>query len=256
MANNVLTDAFSQKLKGIEGWLSPSAAEFTACLFKSERIGNVVEFGVYHGKYLALLYHLTADYNSRVVGFDAFIGAGDLNIPQEIIFRNIREACGDTDRLSIVHADTMVLQRGEVLKHIPEPIGFISVDAGHEADNLLNDISLAAELIAPGGIIAVDDAFNRSTPGAIEGTCRYFEMRNQGRLAPFAQCYNKLFLTTADRHAHFLDATRQYVCKNAPTDEGCANTLKREQENQKAGFVPRFFGWELVTFLGAARMQA
>ncbi|MBA4147592.1 MAG: class I SAM-dependent methyltransferase [Verrucomicrobia bacterium] len=249
MATTFVTDAFAQKLNSINGWLAPLAAEFTGYLLKSERIGNVVEFGVYHGKYLAVLYELTADYDSRVAGFDAFIGADDLQIPQDIIFRNIRAACGNADRLSIVHADTMVLQRSDVLKHVPEPIGFISVDAGHEAINLLNDINLAAELIKPGGIIAVDDAFNHSTPGAIEGTCQYFQQKNQGRLAPFAQCYNKLFLTTADRHTHFLDLTKQYVCENAATDEKCARTLKREQENKNVRFVPRFFGWEIVPFL-------
>jgi hypothetical protein len=244
-----LSESFVRKLEGINGWLAPQAAEFTAYLFQSGLRGNVVEFGVFHGKYLAALYYLTATLQSRVLGVDAFFGSADVDISQQVIIENIREACGDSDRLSLFCANTMSLKRDDVLKLLPEPIAFISVDAGHESENLVNDISLAAELIAPGGIIALDDAFNYTTPGAVEGTCRYFEQNNNARIAPFAHCYNKLFITSAEHHSYFLEITNRYLHENKTRDY-CANTLSRREINEASGgYKPRFFGFEIVPFL-------
>lgn len=243
-----LDKSFRTKLERISGWLHLQAAEFTLYLLNSRIQGNVLELGVFHGKYLALLYGATAKYKSQVLGVDLFVGSANVNESIQLVKESIRIACGDDERLCILYANTMSLKREDVLKLLSEPITFISVDAGHEADNLLNDITLAAELLAPGGIVAVDDAFNHSTPGAIEGTCRYFSERNMGRLAPFAHCYNKLFLTSLSCHAQLLDLARRYVYDNQSVDY-CARTLARQRENEAIGFVPRFFGYELLPFL-------
>ena len=245
---SAISESFLQKLERINGWLAPEAAQFTVYLIKSGLKGNVVELGVFHGRYLALLYQATAEQQSRFLGIDAFIGSADVEASQRFIKSNILEVCGDCDRLELLCADTMSLKRQDVLALLPEPITFISVDAGHEADNLLNDITLAAELITPGGLIAVDDAFNHTTPGAIEGTCRYFEQRNNGKLAPFAHCYNKLFLTSADHHFYFLDLAKRYLRENKTLDH-CIRTSARKDENDAAGFVPRFFSYEILPFL-------
>jgi predicted O-methyltransferase YrrM len=243
-----IDNAFRTRLERINGWLNLQAAEFTVYLLNSCARGNILEFGIFHGKYLALLYDASAKYKSHVLGVDAFVGSDSIDESIRFVRENIRRACGDNDRLHILYANTMSLQREDVLRVLSEPITFISVDAGHEADNLLNDITLAAELLAPGGIVAVDDAFNHSTPGAIEGTCRYFSEKNLGRLAPFAHCYNKLFLTSASCHAQLLELTKRYVYDNQTVDY-CSRTLTRQRENEAIGFVPRFFGYELLPFL-------
>jgi predicted O-methyltransferase YrrM len=243
-----LSDSFIQKLDSINGWLALPAAQLTLYLIQSGLAGNVLEFGVFHGKYLALLNYATQSYRSRVLGVDACLGSLDIEASKAFILSNIQDSCGECSRVTILHADTMTLSRSEILKLLPEPITFISVDAGHEADNLYNDISLAADLITPGGIIAVDDAFNHGTPGAIEGTCRYFEKNNRGRVAPFTHCYNKLFITSADHQFYYLELTKKYVQDNDHLDY-CARTLDRKRDNDGVGFVPRFFGYEILPFL-------
>ena len=248
MPQENIHDSLEVKLGDIPGWLAPEAAAFTTFLFSAGLSGNVLEFGVFQGKYLALLYALSAPGQSRVLGVDVFIGARDIDAAKKLVTKNVREVCGDADRLSILSADISSLTRTDVLELLPEPIAFISVDAGHEAHNLINDINLSAEIITYGGIIAVDDAFNFSTPGAIEGTCEYFSHRNGGRLAPFAHCYNKLFLTTASDREFWLDQSKKFVRENQSRDY-CARTLHRMEENQAIGFVPRFFGYEIVPFL-------
>lgn len=245
---NAVGESLAEKLDRINGWLAPEAAQFTVYLVNSGLMGNVIEFGVFHGKYLSLLYHATTEQQSRLLGIDAFIGSADIDASRSLVKNNVLEVCGDCDRLEILHADTMSLKREDVLGFLREPITFISVDAGHEADNLLNDITLAADLITPGGIIAVDDAFNHTTPGAIEGTCRYLEQRNNGKLAPFAHCFNKLFLTSADHHFYFLDLAKRYVHENKTLDY-CVRTSARKNDNDAIGFIPRFFGYEILPFL-------
>jgi hypothetical protein len=201
-----LSESFVRKLEGINGWLAPQAAEFTAYLFQSGLRGNVVEFGVFHGKYLAALYYLTATLQSRVLGVDAFFGSADVDISQQVIIENIREACGDSDRLSLFCANTMSLKRDDVLKLL----------------------------------IALDDAFNYTTPGAVEGTCRYFEQNNNARIAPFAHCYNKLFITSAEHHSYFLEITNRYLHENKTRDY-CANTLRLELRCRKNRVVRSAF---------------
>jgi len=241
-------ESFYQRLERVDGWMARPAADFTAHLLHVGLHGNVLEFGVFHGRYLCLLYKLTSKTGNKVLGIDSFMGSPDINASKQYITHNIQETCGDASRLTLHCADTMSLTSPQVLELLPAPIRFISVDAGHEADNLENDLNLAAELLSTGGIVAVDDAFNFSTPGAIEGTCRFFENDNRGRLAPFAHCYNKLFLTTPDCHADFLELSREFAVSNQELDY-CSRTVARMKENAQGGFVPQFYGYEIIPFL-------
>ena len=94
--------------------------------------------------------------------------------------------------------------------------------------------------------MALDDAFNFGTPGVIEGIAEFF-FRHKPALAPFAQCYNKLFVTTPDFHARYLGATLQFVEEMAlPT---CERTRAQRRENQTYDFTPMMFGYEVVPFI-------
>ncbi len=243
-----------ETLSRIEGWLADAAAHFTAWLMMRQNAegtaGSVLELGVYRGKYLALLYGCSAPMARRVVGVDLFAGEDSRHNRAAIaaVKDTMRSAWGDSDRLELIAADTLKLTATRLMDALAAKAAFVSVDGGHEAIHLENDIDLAAQVLAPGGIVAVDDAFNHTTPGAIEGTCRYFEVRNVGRLAPFAQCYNKLFLCAANEHEARLADAKSYVDGHANLPF-CAATLQRMRENATIGFAPRFFGWEIVPFL-------
>lgn len=255
-------------LERIEGWLAEPAAQFTAWLMARQNAdaieGGIIEFGVYRGRYLALLYLCGRAMKRPVVGVDLFSGVGSEHNPYTVaalknmlhttaekarIRSNVGQVSSDTDQLHILAADTLELKASDVAALLgPTGAVFISVDGGHEAVHLVNDIGLAAELLAPGGIVAVDDAFNHSTPGAIEGTCRWFATRNEGRLAPFAHCYNKLFLCRTEDHGTWLGHARDYVRTHTHLDFA-QRTVQRMDENQAIGFSPRFFGFEIVPFL-------
>jgi hypothetical protein len=62
-----------------------------------------------------------------------------------------------------------------------------------------NDLSLAQEILAPGGIVALDDFMRTFWPGVTEGFYRFMAKQNR-RLRPFFYFQNKLFLTTISEH--------------------------------------------------------
>ena len=94
--------------------------------------------------------------------------------------------------------------------------------------------------------MALDDAFNYGTPGVIEGIAEFF-FRHQPALAPFAQCYNKMFVTTPDFHARYLREAERFMeaMDGLPT---CARTLAQRAENRASDFTPALFGYEILPF--------
>lgn len=255
-------------LERIEGWLAEPAAQFTSWVMAQQNhqaiAGGILELGVYRGRYLALLYLCGQALKRPVVGVDLFSGEDSEHNPYTIaalkdmlrttalksqLRSTIKDVSGETEQLHILAADTLKLKTSDLAPLLgPAGAAFISIDGGHEAIHLVNDIELGAKLLAPGGIIAVDDAFNHSTPGAIEGTCRWFDTHNEGRLAAFAQCYNKLFICRTADHASWLAQAKEYVHSHSHLDFA-QRTLQRMHENDAIGFSPRFFDQEIVPFL-------
>jgi len=244
--------AFVQTRVGpIPGWMYPEAALFTAALARAQRAlgvtGPTLELGVFQGKYLAVLYRLS-DPAEPVVGVDLFVGAADKEAAAGAVRANIATACGDASRLRIVVADSLELTGEKLARGAgARDYRFISVDAGHTRELVLRDLETATPLLRPGGIMALDDAFNFCTPGVIEGIAEFF-LRRKPALAPFAHCYNKLFVTTPECHARYLDAARSFVeeMDGLPT---CARTRAQCEENRSCGFSPTLFGYEIVPFV-------
>ena len=71
---------------------------------------------------------------------------------------------------------------------------FISVDGDHTMPGCLHDMNLAEQMLAPGGIVAVDDIMNPTCPGVVEAVVRH-SIESQASLAPVAIVGNKLFMT-------------------------------------------------------------
>ena len=94
----------------------------------------------------------------------------------------------------IVVRDTFSLVWGE-LPHTK----FLSIDAGHTPENVINDLSQAQRVLRPGGIIALDDYLNPYWEGVTDGFYRFMAHHNR-RLRPFMFFRNKLFLTTISEH--------------------------------------------------------
>jgi hypothetical protein len=246
-------------INSIEGWLSFSAAEFSWNVIQHQaRSGHstdVLELGVFRGKFLAALYRATQGLGSRVVGIDGFFERVSVPLKEEwygparqTMIDNVILVSGEAERLTLIRADTMHIDPDELAQDLGTKFGFISVDAGHEAENVVNDLCLVRPLLEPHGVIAADDAFNAVVPGVPEGIISYFRDHNDGQLAPFAYCGNKLYICRTDQHSSWLAFAKNLA--NSGASDYQKNTGAHSRTNTDVGFVPHFCGYEILPFLG------
>jgi hypothetical protein len=203
----------AETLPSIEGWLLDDSALLTSALMRWQQeagiTGGVFEIGVFAGKYLSLLYHLTQQTADRVLGVDTFQW-----YPREKVDENFKRVFGNPDRLALVTGDSTQMQPAEIVKKLGRKPSFISVDGAHTASAVLNDLKISQEILAEGGIVAIDDIFNPRAIGVSEGAYRYFLSREGEGLAPFAYCANKLYAAHRADVARFNEVVWQFTRSN------------------------------------------
>jgi hypothetical protein len=172
--------------------------------------GGVFEIGVFAGKYLSLLYQLSTDARRPVLGLDTFQW-----YPREKVIENFDRIFGQPDRLLLLTGDSTQIQPAEIQDKLGGKPCFISVDGAHTATAVLNDLNLSQQILADGGIVAIDDLLNPRAIGVSEGAYRYFLSREKAAdLAPFAYCANKLFAAHRRDVARFHEAAWQFTRSN------------------------------------------
>lgn len=127
--------------------------------------GDLLEIGVYHGRYFV---ELCQELGPRecAVAIDIFEtatptidGSAQGNI--HAFNENLDRYAPATPCITIIK-DSALLTTGEVLTRMaefkdPHPFRFISIDGSHDYDHVIHDISLGEVLLTPGGVIAIDD---------------------------------------------------------------------------------------------------
>lgn len=181
----------------IAGWLLPAAVEATRFLAALQATafpaGPVCEIGVWEGRYLSLLSFLPST-PQRVVGIDPFIHGGDREAQLRRVRANLARYSRRPDLVTLIEKDSKQVLPDEILEATGDLCQFVSVDGDHTAEGALHDLRLVEHVLAPGGIVAVDDVGNMSCPGVIEAVVRY-GMDPAAPLAPFLLVANKLFMT-------------------------------------------------------------
>lgn len=188
----------SSGLDAVQGWLVPSTALYLAGLERAQRgevAGGLCEIGVHRGKsFLAMAIDAPAD--DPAVAIDVFdlqhLNEDGTSTRALENFRDNLRAWGLDERVEIVQGSSLELEVDGFLEAGPR-FRLFSVDGGHGADYVLNDLRLAEATLAPGGVVAADDVFNIHWLGVCTGVFRYFDQG--GTLVPFALIPNKLLLT-------------------------------------------------------------
>ena len=188
--------------KKIEGWYSHDALELMAELNKiqiSENIaGSLCEIGVHHGRSFVLL-SLLSQHNEICVAIDLFenqnqnienSGCGD----KEILLRNLKKNQCDLNRVKFISKNSLKINSRELLSSSNDNFRFFSLDGGHSAEIVQNDLVLAESVLCNGGIILIDDYFDEKWPGVSEGTMRHLII-NKSKLIPFAIFDDKVLFT-------------------------------------------------------------
>ncbi len=202
--------------------------------------GDVGEIGVYMGRYLTLL-HLLSRPSERVLAidvfedFDNFDATGGGSTTEAVLnYLSLNVSKSDMDRLRLIPGDSLHLRPDDIRAHMASSgLRLFSIDGAHSWFHTAGDLRLADELIAPGGVVVLDDILNGGWPGVMDGMARYLLLSPTRRLSPFMIANNKLWLTTFDHHARFIDFAMSDEIKLAPHQQ------KR---------ISEFFGKPIVGF--------
>lgn len=175
----------------VEGWLDPYSADFVRAIADIQRgadLGGAVgEIGVHHGK-LFLVLMLTRAPGEAAFAIDVFedqkqnldgSGMGD----RAAFERNLRHWGKGADDIRVIPASSLSLQPDDILR----PCGRVrlaSIDGGHTAECVRNDLRLIEATLTDDGVIVLDDYFNPEWPGVSTGVAEYL-LCGEGALRPF-----------------------------------------------------------------------
>jgi len=204
----------------VHGWLGHKIVDTLelVCEYHCQRgiRGNALEIGVYQGLFfLALLAAIEEE--EVAVAADIFDDQ-DLNIDgsgagQEtyrIFTENVERFATNKGAVRLLPGDSMLLRAEDILALSGGgKFRFISVDGGHTAEHVMNDLRLASDLIVGGGVVFLDDFFGPHWPGVTEGYVRYMLHANRN-LAPVICTANKLMLTTISEQPRMVHYMREH----------------------------------------------
>jgi len=239
----------------LSGWLSFSAATISQALVEKQSEmdvrGSYIELGVYKGKFLSLLNHWATIDSSKVIGIDGFFAGFGLLLEDQFIelaknemIMSVSKVNSNISNLEIIKIDTHDLKKDRLLEALGSQIRFASIDAGHERDDIINDIGLIAELLHPGGLIAIDDVFNPIVPGVTEGLCYFLETNSS--IKPFAYAGNKLFVCRSESHQKYYNSSLDILMNG--TGDFFDTSRKNHESNCAINYSPKFSGANYIAF--------
>jgi hypothetical protein len=190
----------------VKGWLNDYAAirtmEFLDWQESQGMSGPVLEIGVFSGRYFSILLRSAVRTGSRAVGVDTFQW-----LPLDTVRTALAPIEGGEAAVFLSQPSTY-LSGADLLAALGAKPRFFSIDGSHESDDVVWDLRLGEDILAPEGLISVDDFLNPMTLGVNEGVHRFFgQPRN---LAPVAYAANKLFLARpffADQYRKVFEAS-------------------------------------------------
>jgi hypothetical protein len=204
----------------IQGWVGDRIFQIVDFikLYHDERDirGDIAEIGVHHGKLFVIL-AAVARPDEMCIAVDLFenqqlnvdsSGNGSRSVFEGHIRTHFPEML---DRVKIVSCDSMSITPNTAWTKLSERgIRLFSIDGGHTTAHVVNDLSIAQEILVGSGIVLLDDFLGPMWPSVSEGFFHYMSTANR-RLAPFLIFQNKLFLTTFSEHDQVLRGLRDYL---------------------------------------------
>jgi hypothetical protein len=182
----------------VKGWVSPGAIHAIVGLSQEQRkanvAGGVAEIGVHHGRLFILLYLLGAT-AEPAVAIDLF-SQQELNIDHSgegdlACFKKNLNRHADSSRLVLYEGDSTKLDPQQLIDLAGGRLRLISIDGGHTPEITSHDLYVGEGALADGGVIILDDCFNETWPGVVEGVQQHFESPRS--IVPFGIGANKTF---------------------------------------------------------------
>jgi hypothetical protein len=188
---------------GYGGGVFEAASAISRILLNLQKLQNIqgdfAEIGVLEGAYTSqLIPFLNKD--EICYAIDPYNGMKGLKEP---VRKKLAEVCPDNSALEFIYRSSLDVTSESLHRKGSPGIRFFSIDGDHSEKTVLNDLMLARDTIINGGIVAVDDYFDKYSPGVSVAMTRYFMEFNQDRLAILISGGNKVFLTTAQEHLNY-----------------------------------------------------
>jgi hypothetical protein len=213
---------YFERMPSLPGWFLPDAALMFMAYnqLAADRVapGNTLEIGVFHGKSAIAVASLRGE-GCTFTAIDVFDdlhardGSSDDVGLRGAFLANMAAAFPTLEWLRPIAAPSSTVRAATL-----GPQTFCHIDGLHSAEGTYSDMRLCAEILVPGGLVALDDYFNQRFPGVSEGALLFAE-RHPGVLTPVAVGFNKVLFQRAaasdlnDRFAREFD----YVPRNAAT---------------------------------------
>ena len=191
----------------LPGWLVDYAAirilDLLAWQEQNATRGPLFEIGIYYGRSLALTLRSALRAKERVVALDTF-----QFVPLETVKTGLA-AIADPESIVWLQTSSTLCSSRQLLQILGADPRFISIDGSHECDDVFWDLRLAEDMLAPRGLVAVDDFMNMVAMGVNVGVHKFFATPRN--LAPFAYTSNKLFLCRPELAPSYRHAFEQMV---------------------------------------------
>jgi hypothetical protein len=215
---SLLNNYLKQGQGKVKGWLAKEAILLITRIDEAQKIfdikGHVGEIGVFNGKLFIILYLLVRT-NEQAVAVDIF-AEEYLNVYQssqgyrDIFIKNVENFAKSTEKLKVIAEDSSKISANDIKISVGGELRLFSVDGGHTANLVRNDLKIASQSICKGGVIILDDYFNPAWPGVSEGTNQFFIYDNSNsNIVPFAIGGGKVFFS----HSIYADRYIEYLLK-------------------------------------------
>ncbi|TXN22692.1 class I SAM-dependent methyltransferase [Methylobacterium sp. WL9] len=203
----------------LQGWVGDRQPMIIDLIDEIQRdlgvVGDIAEIGVHHGLFLMLLAAVRQDHET-IRAFDLF-DRQDLNLDKsgqgslEIFTAAIEKYYpGISESFIVKSEDSLNITPLNLKKYFPNNVRLFSIDGGHTRTHVINDLSVAQNVLSAGGVAILDDFFGPHWPEVTEGYFTFMNNNNR-RLVPFLFFQNKLFLTTFSEHGNISNKFRALV---------------------------------------------
>lgn len=195
--HSALRTYIAEDRMAIPGWLDIADCLLLVALDCAQRglgvVGNILEIGVYHGASAILLGYLKRP-DERFLVCDLFGSPGlhPANDLERAQFAESTRAAFEAN-YSRYHSqlpEVLAVSSIDLVGRLPKAdFRVVHVDGSHAYDDVRSDIRLAHDLLAPGGVVVLDDAVAPHLPGTVAAV---WEAVACDKLIPFALA-NKLY---------------------------------------------------------------
>lgn len=205
--------------------------------------GSIGEIGVHGGLFFIGLAHLAFE-GDKLWACDVFEKQQSKNVDGSGfgVKAYFLDQCSKhgipSNQISIYEGSSVELSLDFASQSQLHPFRIFSVDGGHTRQLTVNDLTIAAANLAPGGIIVLDDVLNiESWPGVIDGLFTWLIL-HKTEFGPFLVGHNKVFLVERSYHGLYYHAMEKHPfwCQYLQTDPKTNRNIHKSGSSGKNHF--------------------